>query len=104
MRLSRLPVGFLTFILWLVTIAVGLWEILIVRDMFVRLYARFGHDYGTGLAIRNWTVLPLSVVWLAFAIGTGEYHRLKAGQRASWLLFGRTIAAEAAVLILVLII
>ncbi len=104
MHLSRVPVGILTFVLWLATIAVGLWEIAIVQDLFVRLYyARFGHDYWAAVAIRNWIVLPLSAVWLALVIFTGEYHREKAGQRASWKLFGLTLAIEAAILPLALL-
>ncbi len=103
MRLSRIPRGILVFVLWLATIAIGLWEIVILQELFVRLYARFGRDYWTAVAIRNWVVLPLSAVWLAFAIFSGEYHREKAGQRASWRLFRLTLAAEAAILILALL-
>lgn len=103
MRLSRVPVGILTFVLWLATLIVGLWEIAIVQELLVRLYARFGRDYWAAVAIRNWIVLPLSAAWLVFAIFSGEYHREKVGQRASWRLFGLTLAAEAVILILALL-
>ncbi|MDW8099525.1 MAG: hypothetical protein RML36_08605 [Anaerolineae bacterium] len=95
--------GILTFVLWLATIAIGLWEIAIVQELLIRLYVRFGRDYWTAVAIRNWIVLPLSAAWLVFAIFSGEYHREKVGQRASWRLLGFTFAAEAAILILALL-
>lgn len=103
MRLSRISKGILVFVLWLATIAIGLWEIVILQELFVRLYARLGRDYWAAVAIRNWVVLPLSAAWLAFAIFSGEYHREKAGQHASWRLFGLTLATEATILILALL-
>jgi hypothetical protein len=102
MRLSQISVGLLTFVLWLVTIAIGLWEIMVVQELLVRLYTHFGRDYWAAVAIRNWIVLPLSAAWLAFAIFSGEYHREKVGQRASWKLFRLTLLIEAVILILAL--
>ncbi len=102
MQLSRIPVSVLALILWLATAVVGLWEIVVVQGIFLRLYIRFGHDYWVGLTLRNWIVLVLSMVWLVFAIFTGEYHHKRVGQRASWKLFGLTAAVELGILVVAL--
>ncbi len=111
MLLRRVPIGVVTFLLWLVTALVGLWEIVILRDMVFRIYVRLvgsttSHDskYWLSVSLGNWVVLFLSLAWLGLIIGTGEYHYKRAGQRASWRLFGWTIGGELLILLLALII
>nr|HID13925.1 hypothetical protein [Anaerolineae bacterium] len=84
------------------TAAVGLWEIVIVRGMLLRIYARFWSDYWSAVNVGNWAVFVLGAAWLALAVGGGEYHYKRVGQHGSWRLFGWTIAAEVAILILAL--
>jgi hypothetical protein len=100
MQLKQISAGVLALILWIVTAAVGLWEIVVVRQMLLRVYGRFGSDYWVGVSLGNWVVLLLAFVWLAFVVGTGEYHRGHVGQRSSWKVFGWTIAVEVAILVL----
>ncbi|MCD6291147.1 MAG: hypothetical protein J7M34_11640 [Anaerolineae bacterium] len=109
--MKRLPVRALALALWLLTLLVGLWEIVIVRDMLFRVYARIvgttsAHDakYWGAVSLGNWAVLFLGILWLGLAIGTGEYHYRRAGQRSSWRLFGWTIGGELLILLLALII
>jgi len=105
---SRLIVsGVLAFLLWVGTAILGLYEIFLVREILFRLYARFwgssdgrGQDYWRALALGNWALIPLSVLWLALVVGGGEYHYRRVGQRSSWKLFGWTIAVEVLILIL----
>jgi hypothetical protein len=78
---------------------VGLWEIVVVQNVLLRVYARFWRDYWTGATLRNGIVFALAVVWLVFAIGSAEYHRTRVGKRASWKLFGVTAAVELAILV-----
>ncbi len=111
MRLKRVPAGVLALILWIGTLLVGLWEIVIIRDMLFRIYARLGgvtdvHDtiYWAAVSMGHWSVLVMGLAWLALAIGTGEYHYKRVGQRSSWRLFGWTIGVELVILLLALVV
>jgi len=79
---------------------VGLLEIYLLQEMALRIYVRFGSDYYSGVNIRNVVVLILALLYIAFAVGTGEYHYGRFGQRNSWRLFGWTIAVQLAILVL----
>jgi hypothetical protein len=99
-------------LLWLVTAAVGLWEIFIIRDMVFRIYARFlpagtsnlGPEYWSGVAMGGWLLVILSILWIAIIIGGGEYHFKRIGQPRSWKVFGWTIGIELFILVLALFI
>jgi len=99
-RLWRTPVGLLALVLWVVTCALGMFEIYLLQDTAVEIYRRLGGVYWVGWNVRNVAVLILTLLYIVFAIGTGEYHYRRVGQRASWRLFGWTISAELAILIL----
>lgn len=46
----------LAFILWIVTAVVGFWEIVVVRDMVLRVFARFWGDqerFGADYVVRT---------------------------------------------------
>jgi hypothetical protein len=101
--------GVVAFILWVGTAIVGLYEIFLVRETLFRIYARISfsglkRDYWRALALGNWALIPLALVWIALVVGGGEYHYRRVGQRSSWKLFGWTIAAELFVLILPLLV
>ena len=103
--------GVLAFILWAGTAVLGLYEIILVREMLFRICTRlwsssggYGMDYWRAVALGNWAALPLAIVWIALVIGGGEYHYKRAGQRSSWKLFGWTITAELLILILPLLV
>lgn len=105
----RILSGALAFVLWAATALVGLYEIVLLRDMIFRLYARFwvrydgrGKDYWRALALGNWALVPLSIAWIALVVGGGEYHYKRFGQRGSWKLFGWTVVVETLVLALAL--
>jgi hypothetical protein len=104
---SRLVLSYvLAFILWLGTAVLGIYEIYLIREMLFRTYARLMDGpstqmhYWRSLTLGNWALIPLAVAWIALAIGGGEYHYKRAGQRSSWKLFGWTIAVELAILLL----
>ena len=118
--------GVLTFVLWAATAALGLYEILLIREMLLRIYVRASSsglalgsqllngrnedfyllrkDLWQALALGNWALIPLSLLWIVLVVGGGEYHYKRAGQRSSWKLLGWTIAAEMLILVLVLLI
>jgi len=114
--------GVLTFVLWAATAALGLYEILLIREMLLRIYVRASSsglalgsqllngrnedfywlrkDFWQALTLGNWALIPLSLAWIVLVIGGGEYHYKRVGQRSSWKLFGWTIAVELSILIL----
>ncbi|MCI0397716.1 MAG: hypothetical protein L0332_21805 [Chloroflexi bacterium] len=112
LRTNRALTAVITFLLWLATAALALWEIVVIRDMFFRLYARFvGGEaagfqptYWAGTALGIGLVMFLAVVWIAVVIGGAEYHYRHAGQPGSWKVFAWTFAAEVSILLLALFI
>ncbi len=92
----------LVFCLWLGTIGVGLYEIVILRGMALRIYALFWSNRWFATTLGNWSIFVFAMVWIAFAFGTGEYHYRHIGERSSWRLFGISIAVEVAILLLAL--
>jgi len=102
---ANAPVKFITFILWLATAAVGLWEIALIQDIALSLYAILAADpthadYWLSVTLGNWLVFILALGWIFVFIGSAEYHRSHVGRPGSWKLFGWTIAVEIFILIL----
>jgi hypothetical protein len=101
MKPRQILTGVLTLALWIATCALGIFEIYLVQEMLLRIYVRFfGSDYRVGVNIRNGSVLILALLYIPFAVGTGEYHHRRVGQRSSWRLFGWTITLQLAILVL----
>ena len=97
--------------LWAATSAVSFLEILTVRELVVRIYARFaatgrsyGPDYFGGATLSTVTTMAMAIACIVVIIGGGEYHYQNVGKQESWKLFGWTIAVELSILILALFI
>ncbi len=95
---KRLPIVALAFFLWLVSVVVALWQIVVVQQLLLRLYSRLWRDYWTGVVLRDASVIVLGIAWLALVIFTAEYHWKHVGQRVSWRLFAWVFGVEAAIL------
>jgi hypothetical protein len=91
---NRIAVAALAIVLWLVTVAVALFDLYALRQIFVTLFFRFGGSLESAQNTAQWLVLALALAWIAFVIGTGEYHREHFGRPESWRLFGWSLAAE----------
>lgn len=100
MKPRRVFTGVLALVLWIATCALGLLEVYLVLQMVGRIYARFGSSYWSGVTIDNATLLILALLYIAFAVGTGEYHQKRVGQRNSWRLFGWTMGIQVVILVL----
>jgi hypothetical protein len=109
--LSRFSAGWLAGILWLVTVAIAIVEIVSVRDLVLRGYAwavswadptRQPYDdaFWGGVTLSNLVVLLAAVVVVILAVGSGEYHAKHVGTRSSWLLFAWVFAIELAIFLL----
>jgi len=111
LRSSRIWSGVLAFALWAGTVVLGFVAILTILEIALRVYAVFwgdysfyGSDYQGALALRDVLVFSLALLWLAMAVGGGEYHYKHFGQLKSWRLFARTIAVEMSIFALALFI
>jgi len=99
---AKLITKLLVLFLWLGTIALGLYQIVIVRGIALRIYAVFWGNRWFAVTLGNVSIVVLAMVWIAFAFGTGEYHFRHVGERGSWRLLAVSVAVEAAVLMLAL--
>jgi len=95
--------------LWVFTSVLSFLEILTVRVIVLRIYGHFAITYGfysrelgRAQALGMGALVVMGIVCIGVAIGCGEYHLKNFGQPQSWKLFGRTIAAEVAILVLAL--
>lgn len=90
--------------LWLLTVILGVWDILLVRQTVLRTFARFGAADDTFRLINILLMIPLTILVMAITIGGLEYHRTRIGQPSSWRLLSRTLAIELSILALPLFI
>jgi hypothetical protein len=87
-----------TFVVWLVTVGIALWAVYALRQLYFLAYARFNGRAWLDIEffdVSSYCLLPfLACGFIAFAIGTAEYHRLHLGRPGSWKLFGATLAVQ----------
>ncbi len=84
-------------ILLLVTLALGLVDIYFCREIFFAFYARFSTEPAPAILWGDILVVLLAIVYLAFVIGTTEYHFKNMGKRESWDLFYKSLIVELAI-------
>lgn len=108
---GKVGTAVVTVVLWAATAVLGLVEIIVVRHLVLRVYARFfaderayGADYWGSVALGQVLVVILAIVWIGLVMGGGEYHYKYFAQPRSWKLFARVIAVELSILVLALFI
>lgn len=87
----------LAFVLWIITLLLGLIDIYLSREIFYAIYARFSTWAAAAIFLGNSLVVILAVVYLGFAVMTGEYHARNVGKSESWSLFTKTLVVELAI-------
>jgi hypothetical protein len=98
--------------LWLITALLGIWNMIVLPDAVVRIFARFvsesanagarpwwdivnpAYAYWQATSIWQWALFVLALAWIAVVIGGAEYHYRHVGQSNSWRLFRLTILVE----------
>lgn len=90
------------FILWLLTVALGLVEVGLSREIVWGIYARFSTDpeKTSALGLGQIVLFLMALLWLAYVIFTGEYHWKNAGRQQSWMTLVWAISIELLILIL----
>jgi hypothetical protein len=107
LEISRVPTWIwrgLVFILWLITVGFGIFTIFLSSEIALGIYVRFSTAAGPAALMHNIVVLVMSLIWIAYTFGTGEYHWKKAGSHTSWTLLAWAIAIELLIMILYFVI
>ena len=97
--------GGLAVMLWLVSIGIALYQIVLVRNAFLALYVwlatrgsaapgQLGGSYEFVVFLGQIITIILAIAVVGVVVGTGEYHAKHVGERRSWRLFGWTFAIQ----------
>jgi hypothetical protein len=92
--------GVVVFLLWLGTVALGLVVVGLSREIAWGIYAVFSNDPAPAAVLGQAVLVFLGLLWLVYAIGSGEYHWKHAGQQGSWNAIVWAVAIELLFLIL----
>lgn len=84
-------------ILLLITLVIGLVDIFFCREIFFAFYARFSTEPAPAILWGDLLVVLLGILYLAFVIGTTEYHFKNLGKQGSWDLFYKSLIIELAI-------
>ncbi len=113
-QIDHRPLDYLvTYGLWLVTSVLAAWEISVVRNTVLRLYARFfapeefsglGASYWQATNLSQWAVILLAIVAIGIIIGGFEYHHRRVGDPRSLKVLGWTLGIQLFLLALALIV
>jgi hypothetical protein len=87
----------LAFILWVVTVVIGLVDIYFAREIFWAVYARFSTESNLAAALGDVVLIVGALIFLGFVIMTSEYHVKHVGKHESWDLFTLTLVVEMAI-------
>lgn len=106
-KLRNTGTGLLTTVLWLGSVVLGIFEIIILRSWVQSLYAmlfampaqRYGQQYWDSVTLGNFTVLILGILAVVFFVGTGEYHARHLGSSGSRKLFAWTFGIQLLILL-----
>jgi hypothetical protein len=90
----------LAILLWLVTFALGLEGIYIIKELYYLITVQLGGNLAQAENFVPVLVFFLAIGFLIFIIASTEYHVKRVGRPESWRLFGWTLAVEVSLLIL----
>ena len=85
------------FVLWLLTIGLGIVDVYFIREIFFAIFARFSTDGRLAGFISQLLVVFTAIVLVGFIVVTSEYHRKHVCERKSWNLFIWTLAVQVAI-------
>lgn len=93
-KIKILPAIYTVF-LFLLTVVLGLWDIYLLREIFLVIYAQLSYDVALASTLSMVVVLILALVYIGFVFITAEYHRKHFAQPTSWKLFAQTLIIQA---------
>ncbi|MBE0697326.1 MAG: hypothetical protein IH586_10415 [Anaerolineaceae bacterium] len=81
-------------LLWLASVAGGLYALYSLSKLALTVYALFGDTYYEGVVTGQVAAIIAALGFIVMFIITGEYHLKHAGERRSWMLFGWVLGIE----------
>lgn len=100
MSSQQIIVAVLAFVLWLLTIGLGMNAIYEVKEIFYLIFSSLGGNMQNAEQYALILVFVLGLSFTVFAIGSAEYHRKYVGTHASWRLLVWTLAIEVGITVL----
>lgn len=105
----RLLLGTLTFWLWLLTVGLGIAEVVVLADLLLAGYAlvlgwrgvvteAYGREYWTGFNVQTIGALALGLGVLAMAVASGEVYLKHYGTAKAWRWLGVIVGVELLIL------
>jgi hypothetical protein len=94
----------IALVLWLITVGLGLLDIYVVYQVAQVIGLNAGSERRVIEITGYCALLILGLLFVAFVIGTAEYHRKRVGQRRSWRLFTITIVVQVLILLIPLVV
>ncbi len=89
----------LAAVLWLVSLAGGLYALYSLSKLGATLYALLDNTYYAGVFTSQLTAVLAALGFIVMFIVTGEYHLKHVGERRSWILFAWVLGLEAVLIL-----
>ena len=93
------------FVLWMLSLVLGLYAIYSLQETVVTLYALSGGREQSIAGLLRWAALAVSaLLWIGIMLAGGEFHMKHAGEPKSWKIFAWTFGVEIAVIVFGLVV
>ena len=94
----------LCYLLWIVSVALGVLDMILIRELLGRLSVLLMADIWVSAVVDKFALLILGLAWLVFAIASENYYRKGVGEGNLAKRFGLVVAAELSVPVLAYIV
>ena len=102
--MDRILLYVLCYLLWIVSTALGVLDMILIRELLGRLSVLLTADIWLSVVVDKFALLTLGLVWIAFAIAGESYYRKGVGKGDLVRRFGRVTVAELSVPVLAYIV
>jgi membrane protease YdiL (CAAX protease family) len=96
----QIMIAVLAFVIWLLTLGLGMNGIYQVKEIFYLIFSSLGGNMRNAEQYALILVFLLGAAFTIFVIGSAEYHRKYVGTDKSWRLFTWSLAIEASIILL----
>jgi hypothetical protein len=95
----------IVFLLWMLSLVLGLYAIYSLQETVITLYAMSGGRDQSVAGLLRWVSVGFgAILWIGIMIAGGEYHMKNAGARKSWKIFAWTFGIEVIIILVGLLV